>query len=262
MEEGDIVEVFILASGSKGNMAYLKVGDIKMFIDAGISYQKVKSKMVAYEENLYDVKSLLITHEHHDHVMGLKMLLKQGAIEDIYITKGTYNALPIDVVALFERTHFIAADLPFFISDIKVSPFMLSHDAAEPIGFVIENQMKKLVILTDTGYVDQSYHEMLSNADLYLLEANHHPTKLMHSPRPFLLKKRILGERGHLSNDDAAWLVNLFVKVGPSKWVVAHISEDCNTILDIEESIVKYFDDPTKVEVFYASQEGLPGIEL
>jgi len=262
MKEGDTVEVFILASGSKGNMAYLKVGDIKIFIDAGISYQKVKSKMTAYNENLYDVRTLLITHEHHDHTAGLKMLLKQGAIENIYLTKGTYNALPTDVVAFFERTHFIVADEPFHISDIKISPFMLSHDAAEPVGFVIENQYKKMVILTDTGYIDQSYHELLSNADLYLLEANHHPTKLMQSARPFLLKKRILGERGHLSNDDAAWLVNQFVKDKPSKWVVAHISEDCNTVLDIEEAIVQVFDDPTKIEIYYASQESLPGIKL
>jgi len=262
MKEGDNVEVFILASGSKGNMAYLKVGDIRIFIDAGISYQKVKKKMAAYEENIFDVRSLLITHEHHDHVMGLKMLLKQAAIEDIYITKGTYNALPVDVVALFDRVHFVVADEPFAINDIKVSPFMLSHDAAEPVGYVIENEMKKMVVLTDSGYVDQGYHELLSNADLYLLEANHHPTELMKSQRPFLLKKRILGERGHLSNDDAAWLINLFVKDKPSKWVVAHISEDCNSELDIEESIVKFFDDPTKVEIFYASQESLPGIKL
>jgi len=262
MKEGDNVEVFILASGSKGNMAYLKVGDIRIFIDAGISYQKVKKKMAAYEENIFDVRSLLITHEHHDHVMGLKMLLKQAAIEDIYITKGTYNALPVDVVALFDRVHFVVADEPFAINDIKVSPFMLSHDAAEPVGYVVENEMKKMVVLTDSGYVDQGYHELLSNADLYLLEANHHPTELMKSQRPFLLKKRILGERGHLSNDDAAWLINLFVKDKPSKWVVAHISEDCNSELDIEESIVKFFDDPTKVEIFYASQESLPGIKL
>jgi len=262
MEEGDRMEVFILASGSKGNMAYLKVGDIKLFLDAGISYQKVKNKMQAYDENLYDVKSLLITHEHHDHVMGLKMLLKQGALEDIYLTQGTYDALPVDVVNQFERTHIIKADEPFEVGEIHVSPFMLSHDAAEPVGYVLEHEDKKLVVLTDSGYVDQSYHDLLKNADLYLLEANHHPTKLMQSPRPFLLKKRILGERGHLSNDDAAWLMNLFVKEKPSKWVIAHISEDCNTILDIEESIVKNFDDPTKIEVFYATQEGLPGIKL
>ncbi len=256
------MEVFILASGSKGNMAYLKVGDIRIFIDAGISYQKVKKKMAAYEENLFDVRSLLITHEHHDHVMGLKMLLKHAAIEDIYISKGTYNALPVEVVALFERVHFVVADEPFTINDIKVFPFMLSHDAAEPVGYVIENDMKKMVVLTDSGYIDHSYHELLSDADLYLLEANHHPTELMKSQRPFALKKRIMGERGHLSNDDAAEYMNKFVRNKPSKWIVAHISEDCNSCQDIEESIVKFFDDPTKVEVFYASQESLPGIKL
>ena len=70
------MEIFVLASGSKGNIAYLKVGHVKLFIDAGISYQKIKQKMEAYQENIFDVKSLLITHEHHDHIVGLKMLLK------------------------------------------------------------------------------------------------------------------------------------------------------------------------------------------
>ncbi|MDI6452658.1 MBL fold metallo-hydrolase [Peloplasma aerotolerans] len=256
------MEIFVLASGSKGNMTYLKVGDIKLFIDAGISYKKIKDKMTVYQENMYDVKSLLITHEHHDHTNGLKMLLKQSFIEDVYLTKGTYDALSVDVVCLFQNTHIITVDIPFSISDILVTPFMLSHDAAEPVGFVVQHDDKKVVVLTDSGYVDQSYYQLLSNASLYILEANHHPTKLMHSPRPFLLKKRILSELGHLSNDDAAWLMNLFVKDGVSKWVVAHISEDCNTIFDIEESIIKAFDDPTKIEVFYATQEGLPGIKI
>jgi phosphoribosyl 1,2-cyclic phosphodiesterase len=160
------------------------------------------------------------------------------------------------------NVHFIEADQSFMIYDLKIDTFMLSHDAAEPIGFVFYYEDKKMVLLTDSGYVDQSYFELLKDADLYILEANHHPTKLMQSQRPFLLKKRILGEKGHLSNEDACYLVNLFVKDKPCKWVVAHISEDCNTILDIEEAIVKIFDDPTKVETFYASQEGLPVIVI
>ncbi|MCR3906048.1 MAG: MBL fold metallo-hydrolase [Tenericutes bacterium] len=256
------MEIFVLASGSKGNMTYLKVGDIKLFIDAGISYKKIKDKMTMYQENIYDVKSLLITHEHHDHTTGLKMLLKQGFVEDVYLTKGTYDALPIDVVNLFQNTHIITIDLAFMISDVTITPFMASHDAAEPVGYVIQHDDKKVVILTDSGYVDQSYYELLSNANLYLLEANHHPTKLMNSPRPFLLKKRILSELGHLSNDDAAWLMNVLVKNIVSKWVVAHISEDCNSIIDIEEAIVKAFDDPTKIEVYYTTQDGLPGIKI
>jgi phosphoribosyl 1,2-cyclic phosphodiesterase len=262
MEEGDTVEVFVLASGSKGNMTYLKVGDIRLFIDAGISYLKIKNKMSEYHENIFDVKSILITHEHHDHIVGLKMLLKQGSIEDVYITKGTYKALPMDVVELFLNTHFICSDEDFSIGDTKIMPFMLSHDAAEPVGFVIEHQKKKMVLLTDSGYVDESYMELLSNADLYILEANHDPFTLFQSARPFLLKKRIVGERGHLSNEDAARLMNKLVKDKPSKWVVAHISEDCNSMEFIDKAIVKEFDDPTKVEVFYANQEGLKVIEI
>ncbi|HPG42294.1 MAG TPA: MBL fold metallo-hydrolase [Acholeplasmataceae bacterium] len=255
------MEIFVLASGSKGNVTYLKVGTQKLFIDAGISYQKIKQKMNEYQENIFDVKSLLITHEHHDHVMGLKMLLKYGAIEHVYLTKGTLNSLPVDVVSMFLHTHIITADVPFEIEEVKVTPFMLSHDAEEPVGFVITDDEHKMVVLTDTGYVDESYYPLLSGADLYLLEANHNPFTLFQSPRPFLLKKRIVGEKGHLSNEDAARLMNLFVKE-KSIWVVAHISEDCNCIDDIDEAIVKCFDDPTKVEVLYASQESLPGIIL
>ena len=256
------MEIFVLASGSKGNMTYLKVGDGKLFIDAGISYQKIRSKMTDYQENLFDVKTLLITHEHHDHIMGLKMLLKNGAIEDVYLTKGTLSSLPVDVVSMFHQTHIIEADQPFKIGQVHITPFMLSHDAEEPVGFVVRDHEHKLVLLTDTGYVDQSYHELLTNADIYILEANHNPFTLFQSARPFLLKKRIVGEKGHLSNEDAATLMNRLIQGRTSIWVVAHISEDCNSIDDIDEAIVKAFDDPTKVEVFYASQEGLPVIVI
>ena len=256
------MEIFVLASGSKGNMTYLKVGHIKLFVDAGISYKRIREKMEAYGEVLSDVSTILITHEHSDHVMGLRLLLKHKIITDVYVTSGTYEALSNDIKELIENVHIISQEDTFDVLGLKVSTFMVSHDASEPVGYIIQNDEKKVCFVNDTGYIDQVYYEMLSDADCYLLEANHHPTKLMQSPRPFMLKKRILGERGHLSNDDAAWLVNRFVKTKNSKWIVTHISEDCNSIQDIEESIVNIFDDPTKVEVFYATKDGLPGIKI
>jgi len=256
------VEIFVLASGSKGNMTYLKVGHIKLFVDAGISYKRIKEKMESYQEDLLDVHTILITHEHSDHIMGLKMLLKHKIIKDVYLTQGTLNAISDDIISMIPNIHVIKSEDAFKIDDMDVKSFMVSHDAAEPIGYVIEHLNKKVCFVNDTGYVDQAYYELLSDADCYLLEANHHPTKLMQSLRPFLLKKRILGEKGHLSNDDAAWLVNALVKNKTSKWIVTHISEDCNSIIDIEESIVNVFDDPTKIEVFYATKEGLPVIKL
>lgn len=256
------MEVFVLASGSKGNMAYLKVGHIKLFLDAGISYQKIKKKMEEYGENIADVKHVFLTHEHGDHTFGLKALLKQGAIENVYLTRGTFNGLSEDVRAQIKHPIFIESELSFEIGEIKVTPFMVSHDANEPVGFVIENHVKKMVLATDTGYIDHSYYDLLTDADLYILESNHNPYTLFKSPRPFLLKKRIVSEKGHLSNEEAARLMNIFIKNKVSKWVVAHISDDCNCIDDIDIAIVKAFDDPTKVEVFYATQEGLPVIVL
>ena len=256
------MEIYVLASGSKGNMTYLKVGHIKFFVDAGISYKKIKEKMASYNENIEDVKTIFITHEHSDHIMGLKMLLKHKIIENVYLTQGTLNAISDDIKSMIPNIYVIKSEDSFITQGLEVQTFMISHDAAEPVGYVIKHDDKKVCFVNDTGYVDQAYYELLSNADCYLLEANHHPTKLMQSPRPFLLKKRILGEKGHLSNDDAAWLVNALVKGKTSKWIVTHISEDCNSILDIEESIVNVFDDPTKIEVFYATKEGLPVIKL
>ncbi len=256
------MEIFVLASGSKGNMTYLKVGHIKLFVDAGISYKKIKEKMDSYQENLHDVKTILITHEHSDHIMGLKMLLKHHIIEHVYLTQGTFNSISSEIISMIPNVHIIGSEDHFRVEQLDVKTFMVSHDAAEPIGYVIEHEQKKICFVNDTGYVDQVYYELLSDADCYLLEANHHPTKLMQSLRPFLLKKRILGEKGHLSNDDAAWLVNRLVKHKTSKWIVTHISEDCNSVLDIEESIVNVFDDPTKIEVFYATKDGLPVIKI
>ena len=256
------MEVFVLASGSKGNMTYLKVGHIRLFLDCGISYQKIKKKMQDYEENIYDVKTLLITHEHGDHTAGLKVMIKQGFLEDIYLTKGTYQALLHVLNDYKGNIHIIEVDKYFQVDALKAFPFLLSHDAKEPVGFMIEGFDKKMVLLTDSGYLDESYYDVLSDADLYILEANHNPFTLFQSPRPFLLKKRIAGEKGHLSNEDAAYAMNKLIRNKVSKWVVAHISEDCNSVEDIDMAIVKVFDDPTKVEVYYATQEGLPGIIL
>lgn len=256
------MEVFILASGSKGNMTYVKNEGICFFIDAGISYQKMVSKMQAYQEDFMGVKTLFLTHEHHDHIAGLKALLKQGSIVDVFLTKGTLDALSSEVKALLPQTTIIKADEPFEFNQFKVIPIMLSHDANEPVGFIFEEYGKRFVLLTDTGYVDQSYIEILKDADLYLVEANHDPQKLLHSSRPFSLKQRILGVSGHLSNEDAAKLMNQVITRDKKIWVVGHISEDCNDIFDIEKAIVDHFDDPTKVEVIYSSQNSLPGIKL
>lgn len=256
------MEVFVLASGSKGNITFVKNEVASFFIDAGISYRKIEQKMKNYGENIAQVETLFLTHEHSDHILGLEGLLKSGHIKEVYLTQGTLDALKLNVRALLPKTIIITADEVFEYRQFKILPILLSHDANEPVGFRFDWFDKSFVCLTDTGYVDQSYHEQLKDADLYLLESNHDPKRLLNSRRPYALKQRILGVLGHLSNEEAAILMNKLIQNKKSKWVIAHISEECNDAFDIEKAIIDHFDDVLKIEIFYASQDALPGIKL
>jgi len=256
------MEVFVLASGSKGNITYVKNEVVSFFIDVGISYRKIVQKMKAYGEDINHIETLFLTHEHSDHVFGLLGMLKAGHLKQVYLTQGTLDALKDDVKSLLPKTIIIKPDQPFIFRQFNVLPVLLSHDANEPVGFRFDWKDKSFVCLTDTGYVDQSYLEVLKDADLYLLESNFDPKKLLNSRRPFALKQRILGIQGHLSNEEAAILMNKLIQTKKAKWVVAHISEECNDAFDIEKAIVDHFDDILKTEVIYASQVSLPGIKL
>jgi len=252
-----------MASGSKGNAISIRHNNKQFLVDVGIGFQTLKKKLLEAKIDSSTIEAVLLTHEHQDHTRGLKTFLKSNPETCIYLTKGTYESLTTDVKEEMINYRFVKSEQVFSFLDLKATPFMLSHDAKEPVGYVIENATKKVVIATDTGYIDEAFYELLSNADLYVLEANHNPELLMKSSRPFVLKKRILGETGHLSNQDACLLINTFIKMKENSiWVVAHISEDCNTVLDIEKTIVSILDDPTKIEVKYASQTTLELIKL
>lgn len=259
---GDYMEIFVLASGSKGNMTLVKTPELNFFIDAGITYSRAVGKMKNYNEEIENVNVLFLTHEHLDHIAGLKTLLKQKNIKEIYLTKGTFQALSVDIKELMPKVIIIKADEPLKIKGVDFLPIMLSHDAAEPVGFVIKSEGKKFVVLTDTGYVDHTYIDVLKCADVYLVEANHDPKKLLDSSRPFSLKQRILGITGHLSNDDAAILMNKLINDKKALWIASHISDDCNGIFEIEKAIVDHFDNPLKVDLKFASQESLEVIKI
>ncbi len=256
------MKIYVLASGSKGNMTCVKTKGSSFFIDAGISMTKIKQKMNDYNMDMSEIDTLFMTHEHSDHVAGLKALLKLGHIKTVYISKGTYEALSADIQDLMNDVRVIKADQQLEVNDLIVHTLMLSHDANEPIGFkFVDSESKSLVLLTDTGYVDNSYDTLLKGSDVYILEANHNPNTLIKSSRPFHLKQRILGVKGHLSNEDAVILMNRYV-TKHAAWVVGHMSEDCNSILDVEKAIVDSFEDPTKITCLFASQVSLEVIEI
>lgn len=257
------MEVIIFASGSKGNSLIIKGNDYKLLVDVGLSYPKLIEKIKEEKININNINALLITHEHSDHIKGLKRFVQNHPNIKLYLTKGTLKALNDNTKECINNYEIIKASDVLLFNNLKVSTYEWSHDANEPIGFVFEEENKKVVIATDTGYIDEQNFKLLKNANLYILEANHEPSLLMDSKRPYYLKQRIISYQGHLSNNEAAELIDEFIKeIDKSIWVVAHISEDCNTQLHIEKAIVNFVKDPTKLEVIYSSQETLGKILL
>lgn len=223
------MKVKILASGSKGNATVIETVNNIILIDIGLSYKKLKEKLALVDLDVNDINAIFITHEHSDHIKGLETFIKRHNV-DVYMSKGTYRAIVAHkkIGLTYEHYNIIEVDDEVQLLNDKVIPFYVSHDANEPFGYVIYEDHKKLVYLTDTGFVSEENEKKIKNADIYILESNHNIELLMSTNRPWNLKQRILGDLGHLCNEDALMVLNR-VKGENTKYVyLAHLSEEAN----------------------------------
>ena len=222
------MKVSILASGSNGNATLIETTENSFLIDDGLSFKNLYSRICECQIDIHKLSSIFLTHEHIDHVAGVKVLLKRVPLK-CYLSEGTYNGLNLETKEQVDLNKFIIkkGDSIEF-SDCKVTVLQTHHDAREPLGFVIEEGNKKIVYITDTGYVDQNYYPVLKDADMYVMESNYDVELLWSSGRPFELKKRIDGDHGHMSNVTSAILLSKLIGPNTKKVVLAHISDDCN----------------------------------
>jgi phosphoribosyl 1,2-cyclic phosphodiesterase len=248
------MNIFVLASGSKGNMTLIQSQNAWLCMDVGISIKKIEEKLLEIPFLKGSKMDVLITHEHGDHIQGLKAMILKGYVDKVYMNENTFKSLKEDVATSVKDHLVVFKESSFNVGDFYVTPFVVSHDAVEPVGFSVVVENKKIVLITDTGYLDEVHDHVISLADVYLIEANHQPDKLLSSLRPMLLKRRILGEKGHLSNEDASRIINRVMKDDITHWIVMHISEDCNSILDIEKAVVKYIKNPLHMVMHYTNQ--------
>lgn len=174
-----------------------------------LSYQKLNVK-------LDDVDACLITHHHVDHISQIKM----------FKNTEVYSASPLDDCFLF---HLVKPFEAFQVKHLTITPLPLSHDAENTVGYVIENGLEKLVYITDTGYLNESYYEKLTGADYIILESNHDIKMLMESKRPHFVKQRIFSDSGHLCNENCAEILEKIVTENTKQIFLAHISEEANT---------------------------------
>ena len=198
-----------IASGSSGNCIFVGTERTSVLIDAGISGKRVKEGLYAIDRRPEDLDAILVTHEHSDHIRGLGVLARKYGIP-IYSTPGTINAmLEQQLLGKVEEGlfHTVTPDCHFELGDLEVQPFRVSHDAAEPVAYRMCRGEKSVAVATDLGYYDDYIIEHLKGLDAVLLESNHDVNMLQVGSYPYYLKQRILGRRGHLSNDNAGRLL-------------------------------------------------------
>lgn len=216
------MKVTVLSSGSKGNTTYIESGQTKILIDIGNSCKYVinKLKEIGIEGN--DIDAILITHTHSDHIKGLKVFLNKFNPE-VYITKGMLKELD------FLKSYHIIDTNILKVKDLLINVIKTSHDAPDSVGYVVKGDGKSIVYITDTGYINNKYFDLLSNKELYIMESNHDIEKLNNGPYPFKLRQRILGDKGHLSNYDSAKYISSFIGEKTKCVILAHLSEENNS---------------------------------
>lgn len=216
------MRVKVLSSGSKGNTTYIDCNGTKIIIDMGNSCKYVVDKLKGLRIEAKDIDAILITHTHVDHIKGLKVFCHKYGTK-IYITEEMRKDLEyIDNYSIIDNSNFD-------IGNLSIDVIKTSHDADGSVGYVINGDGKSIVYVTDTGYINSKYFELLSNRDLYIMESNHDIEMLNNGPYPFKLRQRILGDKGHLSNYDSSRYLSSFIGNNTKCIVLAHLSEENNT---------------------------------
>lgn len=219
------MNISVLSSGSKGNSALIETDNTKILIDLGVTKSYAETKLEEIEVDPNEIEAILITHTHVDHIQGLKVFLKKYH-PILYVNEVILSLLK---ETLDDFDYYIYDKNEFEIGDMKVTAIKTSHDASGSVGFVVKSQDKSLVYITDTGYINTKYFDILKNHNLYVLESNHDVEMLMNGGYPYHLKKRILGDKGHLSNEDAAYYLSNFIGDNTETIILAHLSDDNNT---------------------------------
>jgi phosphoribosyl 1,2-cyclic phosphodiesterase len=223
-----LTTVHTLASGSSGNAALFCGGGVHLLLDAGISCRRIATGLQALGLRLEDLTAILVTHTHADHISGLQTLLKRSQVP-ILASEAAARDLAKRLPISGERLRTFSLGSSFSLGACTITPFATSHDAPGACGFRLDTADGSAGVLTDTGYVTQEAATVLPGVDLILLEANHDVETLESGPYPPYLKQRILGERGHLSNESAARFAVVLAQTGASHIVLAHLSRENNT---------------------------------
>jgi phosphoribosyl 1,2-cyclic phosphodiesterase len=218
----------VLASGSTGNAIFVSDGEQSLLVDAGLSGKQMEALFQQVDRDMKQLSGILVTHEHSDHIKGLGILARKYQLP-IYANEKTWKAMEglIGEVHSDQRFIFNTGETKTFGS-MQVESFGVSHDAAEPMFFVFHQGNKKLTLITDTGYVSDRMKGIIKDSDAFVFESNHDVDMLRMGRYPWNVKRRILSDVGHVSNEDAALALADVIGDRTKRIYLAHLSQDNN----------------------------------
>lgn len=217
------MKVQVLASGSKGNCTYIESKNTKILIDVGINYLRIKKELDKINVDINTLDGVLITHTHSDHISGLASLIKKVNIP-VFIKE----ELESEIKKIISQENIEIVDNRFNLNDFDIEVINASHDVPS-FGFIVNGNNKSAVYLTDTGYINRKYYELTANKEIYIIESNHDEQMLMDGPYPYILKQRVISDKGHLSNKYTGRYLNKIIGNNTKYVILAHLSEHNNT---------------------------------
>lgn len=228
----------VLASGSTGNAMYVETASQRILIDAGLTGKKMDELFKKIDRDPKQIDALLVTHEHSDHIKGVGIFARKHQLP-IYANKKTWQAMgpQLGQLSLEQKFEFDQDTVKQF-GDIEVESFGVSHDAADPMFYCFRHEGRKLVLATDMGYVSERIKKTVEGADSYVFESNHDLNMLRVGRYPWNVKRRILSDLGHVSNEDAALALGDVIQDKQVDIYLAHLSLD-NNMKDLARMTVK-----------------------
>lgn len=217
------MRIQVLASGSKGNCTYVESKNTKILIDAGINYNRIKKELDKIGVDIESIDGILISHIHSDHIAGLSSIVKRLNVI-VFIKEELYK----DIKKIVEEDNIQIVDNSFSIKDLDIELINASHDVPA-FGFIIDDGKNSLVHLTDTGYINRKYFDLTKNKTVYVIESNHDEKMLMEGSYPYILKQRVISDKGHLSNTYTGRYLSKTIGDKTKYIILAHLSENNNT---------------------------------
>ena len=254
--KSDKLKIYSLASSSSGNAFIFIHEDKIILIDCGISFTQLKNKLFDLGYDTNDITDIFITHEHEDHIGGLR-LISRKTCATIHMPKNVFENLKNrkDVICEERTYEFFKPNDSFVMANIKITPIELSHDCIQCVGFVFELPLERVLFVTDTGYIPKHVYDYVENIDYAIVESNYDMDMLMNGDYAYSIKVRNASNIGHLSNDQAGEFCKILAQNGLKKVLLAHISKNNNTEELAIQTVAKYLNDFKDIQIMTAKDK-------